>query len=251
MELIKKITSKQLMIACAIIIILALLALTIPHSSEVIQNFEKPGSALPNLYAFALEILVAYSIFIVCSKSYKFWIKAIAGFISVIAIVASFILNYAHYLSVNSNALYAAGLAALLPLLVALLGAMLPGLIEDDKEVIKAADPVISQEDKFITFYNVLISRLDYLTQGLEVLHSKVINQEDRFINLEDRIITAGVRVITESPQIITGSAAPIEIIDGIITDYKKLGRDFRTNKVNAETFDSRVIEIIERLKNG
>ena len=128
--------------ALAVIISLAFLALTIPHSAEVWSQFEKPGSWLPWFSAVGLEVLVAYAMFVVCERGYEVWVKVVAGVLVTIAIAASFILNFAHYLSINSNGWYAAGLAALLPGLVALLGAMLPGLMaEKEVEVIHDESP--------------------------------------------------------------------------------------------------------------
>jgi hypothetical protein len=128
----------------AVILSLFFLGLTIPHSADVLSNFEKRDSMLPWLFAVGLEVLVAFAMYIVCEVSFRSWVRFTAGGLVAVAIVSSIILNFAHYMAVNGNTLYSLGLAALLPGLVAGLGAMLPGLMDETQQVEMVAPPPTS-----------------------------------------------------------------------------------------------------------
>jgi len=205
--------------ALAVIISLAFLALSIPHSAEVWSQFEKPGSWLPWFSAVGLEVLVAYAMFVVCERGYEVWVKVVAGVLVTIAIAASFILNFAHYLSINSNGWYAAGLAALLPGLVALLGAMLPGLMADKpmETLAITTPPVAPQVDPMPMLHEFLEGMRRQMAEDSATSRRELATAVANLPELVARTVA------TQLPE---REAIPLELGDG--SSFREVVRELR-----------------------
>lgn len=184
----RTITNSHYRVLVAGLITVSFLTMTVPHSYELLSQYEKAETRwLSWFYAFGLEVGAAFAAFIVCDRLVKWWARALAGLMLAGAISGSYLLNLSYYLANGARWEHAIGLAALLPGFIALLGGMLPGLAVNSKLLQSKAEEMHSSADPQPQNAQP-VQLIDPLQMMQEAFNSMERNIEQRMAEIDRRV---------------------------------------------------------------